>query len=282
MILFAVMAGALAAYPLWHLFGASAPSEALLRLSSRTIGSVEEVAAELQEVSFVFLGERHDRASHHEAQLTMIRALHESGRPFAIGLEMIQAAHQQVLDAWVAGDLGEEELRRVYAADWSFPWAYYGKIFRYAREQRIPLLGLNVGREIPRQVARLGFQSLDPSQRRELPPVSCDVDSTYEEFIRRALGDHGLQPEAFARFCEAQRLWDVVMAWNLVQFLQKHPHHQVAVLAGSAHSWKRGIPDQVRRLSSASTAVILPEPSQDFEHGPFDVEDADYLWLGLD
>ncbi|MCK7512360.1 MAG: ChaN family lipoprotein [Desulfobacterales bacterium] len=38
-------------------------------------------------------------------------------------------------------------------------------IFEYARAQRIPMIGLNVPREITRQVARGGFQSLTEAQR---------------------------------------------------------------------------------------------------------------------
>ncbi len=256
--------------------------DGLLRVGTGTVEGVDRVAADLAGISLVFVGEIHDEASHHAAQLAMIRAVHRTGRPLAVGLEMIQARHQLELDRWVRGETSEDAIRATFAADWHFPWELYREIFLFARERRIPLVGLNLDEGIPRRVAQDGFQSLDRRQREELPPVSCDVDATYADFIRRALGEHGRTGATFLHFCEAQRVWDVTMAWNLIRYLKAHPGTQVIVLAGSGHSWKRGIPEEVARQSPASCRVILPQIKGTLEAATADPQDADYLWLGLD
>ena len=47
---------------------------------------------------------------------------------------------------------------------------------------------------------------------------------------------------------------------NLLQFLKKNPQHTIVVLAGTGHSWKPGIPEQVELQSKGITyQVILPE-----------------------
>jgi uncharacterized iron-regulated protein len=144
------------------------------------------------------------------------------------------------------------------------------------------MLGLNVAPEITRQVAREGFNSLSDKQRGDLPMVSCRVDPEYMAFIRRSLGMHGHGGLDFTNFCEAQLVWDTAMAWSLTRFLEKNPEHTVVVIAGSGHSWKRGIPAQVRSRTTVEVRVVLPEiPGRmDREHASLD--EADYVWLGLE
>jgi uncharacterized iron-regulated protein len=68
------------------------------------------------------------------------------------------------------------------------------------------------------------------------------------------------------------------MAWHLVEFLKSRPGYQVVVLAGSGHSWKHGIPDEVSRLGALEHRVVL------LDGVPADTvtrEDADYFWPDL-
>lgn len=236
---------------------------------------------DLQETRLVFIGELHDNIGHHRAQLQIIRALNEAGVPVTIGLEMFRRDSQQALDQWVAGDLGEDEFLSVYRDNWSM-WPAYQEIFRYARDRDVPLLGLNLPREITRQVAREGFDSLSGRQRGELPLVRCNVDLKYQQYMRRVLGKHAHGGAAFRNFCEAQLVWDVVMARNLLEYLDAHPERLVVVLAGSGHAWKFGIPEQIRRHSPAPLRVVLPEIAGRVEMGNATVEVVDYLLLGTD
>jgi len=254
-------------------------SENTFRVSDGKVRSVDEILPELRDVALVFVGEHHDQASHHWAQLQVVQRLHESDAKVAVGLEMIQADHQKALDQWVRGELSEEEFVPLFERNWS-RWDLYADIFRFGREHGIPLVGLNVARKITRKVARDGFASLSEEQLKELPPVQCDVDAVYKEFIRRALGDRDKAEMTFQNFCEAQLLWDSAMAWHLERFLKENPDHTVVVLAGSAHSWKRGIPEQIRRRTDLAFRVILPETER-LDRTSATTEDADYLWLDL-
>jgi uncharacterized iron-regulated protein len=111
--------------------------------------------------------------------------------------------------------------------------------------------------------------------------VSCRVDREYLAFIRRSLGMHGHGGLDFTNFCEAQLVWDTAMAWSLLGFLEKNPDFTVVVIAGSGHSWKRGIPAQVRSRSTAPFRVILPEIPGRVDRGSISLDEADYVWLGL-
>ena len=142
------------------------------------------------------------------------------------------------------------------------------------------MVGLNIPSAVTRQVGRKGFSSLPENLRQHLPPVSCNVDEIYQDFIRRAMGVAHKHGTEFDYFCEAQLVWDTSMAWHAVQFLKENPDYTIVILAGSGHAWKRGIPEQVRRQSSLTFRVILPEmPRLDRES--VTLADTDYLWLDL-
>lgn len=254
----------------------------VLRVADGQRVSLSVMLDDLEGVQLILVGELHDEASHHQAQLTVIRALTEAGVSVAVGLEMFRSDSQAHLDRWVHGQMDEEAFKEVYDANWSSDWELYRDILLYARETEIPLIGLNISRDISRKVAEQGFSSLTPEELGQLPPVSCSVDDTYMAFIRRAFGLHGHDTEKnFTHFCEAQIVWDTAMASNLLAFLGKNPDYTMVVLAGSGHAWKRGIPEQVSRRSDTSYRVILPEIQKRLESKDVTSEDADYLWLGL-
>lgn len=250
-------------------------------LNRQQVITLAEIIADLAQVQTVFIGETHDQQAHHDAQLQIIKALHAKRVVLSIGLEMFRSDGQPELDRWVAGEIGETEFSRIFAKHWS-NWNLYREIFVYARDNRIPLLGLNITREIVNQVARSGFDSLPAAQRERLPLAACNVSPGYRNFIRRALDGHPHDGTAFENFCEAQILWDASMAANLADYLDKMPQQTVVVLAGNGHAWKHGIPAQLTRRGDYSSRVLLPEiPGRiDLQHSSAD--EADYLLQGVE
>lgn len=262
--------------------GVAAANAHTLDVTEGTFVSFEEVIDDLKGVRLVFMGELHDNMGHHQAQLQVIRALHEQGVPVAIGLEMFRTENQEVLDRWVAGELSEEEFLKLYLDNWSM-WTEYRDIFLEARDRKIPMVGLNIPRKITQQVARSGFASLSPQDLGELPGrVRCDVDQKYKDYIRRVLGGHFHDNATFNNFCEAQLLWDSAMADALLNYLETDPSRTVVVLAGSGHAWKYGIPEQVSREVELPYRVLLPEIPGRVSAETITPEEADYLMMGLE
>ena len=258
------------------------PAQAhILRLADHSTITFDTLIADLRRVRLVFLGELHDDMGNHRAQLQVIRALQQKGVKIAIGLEMFRSDSQQALNRWVAGEMGQERFLKIFNNNWSY-WPYYSAIFLYARNEHIPMIGLNIPRDITEQVAMGGLGSLSPAQRSRLPAVTCNVDEHYKRFIRRVLGDHGLNEKAFGNFCEAQMLWDGVMARGLVRYLDKHPDTTVVVLAGAGHAWKYGIPSRVSEQSLIPMRVLLPEIPGRIGKQNATAQEADYLLLGVD
>ncbi len=250
-------------------------------LRSRRTIPLAELAPALAADRIVLVGEHHTAAAHHRAQLAVISALADAGRKVAVGMEMFHSDSQPHLDAWVAGRLGESEFETVYRENWNYPWPLYRPILDYARQNGLPVIGLNVPREITRQVAYKGFAALPEKDRRDLPFVTCDVDADYMAYIRQAYGAHGHGQMNFTHFCEAQLVWDKSMAANALRFLEANPDYSIVVLAGSGHARKGGIPAQLKKMTSLAHAVILPEAAGSQDRPTLGPEDADYIIRGF-
>ena len=242
---------------------------------------MSDVIPALRQNRIVIVGEHHSNISHHAAQVRVIRTLKESGVQVAIGLEMFRSDSQQALDRWVAGSIDEEDFKQIFYENWGYSWENYRVIFDYARKKKIPLIGLNVARDITRQVSRKGFQSLNKDQKGKLSNIACRVDKEYMDYIKKAFGGHGHGQLNFTFFCEAQLVWDTVMAINALDYLNKNPNASIIVLTGTGHAQKNAIPRQVRQRSEVALAVILPEVKGVIEPGTVDQSDADYIMLGL-
>ncbi len=255
-------------------------SDHVLRVRDGKIITFHQMIIEVKKVNIVFFGEIHDSIEHHEAELAVIRALHESDIPMSVGLEMFRFDSQDTLDSWVRGKLSLEQFLPAYYDNWHMPWSFYGPIFWYSRDHEIPLIGLNIPDEIAKKVAHQGFASLTEQEKKRLPAgISCNVDATYMEFIRKAYTDHSLQDRQFVNFCEAQLVWDKSMARHLVEYLKKNRGRIAVVLAGVGHAWKRGIPDQVATESKYTCRVILPLVPGQIEKKTVSTKDADYVLL---
>ena len=242
---------------------------------------MSQVLVDLKENRIVLVGEHHSDTQHHMAQLAVIRALNEAGLQVAVGLEMFRNENQPALDQWISGEIDDKSFEKIYYDNWNFPWQAYRRIFEYARNHQIPMIGLNVPRVITRQVSRNGFKSLSPEQKGKISEVSCIVDQEYMNYIRKAFGGHGHGQLNFIYFCEAQLVWDSAMAVYTLDYLKKNPDSIVVILTGTGHAQKGAVPRQIRARSNLPYAVILPEIPGSIDAQTISNKDADYIILDL-
>jgi uncharacterized iron-regulated protein len=251
----------------------------VVRLNDRATIPFDRMVGEVSKSRVIVIGETHDNQAHHILQLKIIRTLHEGGLPLAVGLEMFRAESQELLDKWWRWGMPTEQFEALYRENWGMPWLLYRDLFLYARQKRIPLVGLNVPREIIAKVAREGYGSLTEAERKKLPPgLTCTIDEEYRAFIRKTFTEHVHgSGRSFETFCEAQMVWDTAMAIYALDYLDRNPGSRLVILAGSVHAWKRAIPRQIATMRpDVTVSVILPDPDG---KGGLTVEDADYLVL---
>lgn len=253
---------------------AISPATKVLDVSS--LGELEGLIEELVDDRVVFVGESHDRYEDHLSQLAIIRGLHERGNPVAIGMEFFQQPFQDKLDAYVAGDLSEEALLREtqYFERWRFDYRLYRPILRYAREQGIPLIALNLPREITEKVGDGGIASLSSAEAAMIPSEIDRGASDYRANLQMVFEMHPKTDDAsFEHFLEVQLLWDEGMAERAVRWLRANPDSQLIVLAGAGHvEYGRGIPSRVKRRLDVPMSIVMSGQQR-----PLDTEMADFL-----
>ena len=280
-----VLSGSILLFAVWFLLAiplqADHGDDIIIRVKNIDQVSLDQLVKELKGVKVLTIGEQHDNSAHHRTQLLIISALHEAGYDIAIGFEQFGAHSQGGLDRWVAGKSGIEDLFRIYSMDWELNWwPLYLPIFQYAREHEIPMVGLNIPREIIRQVASEGFSSLSKEQRGKIRVLSCNIDERYRNTLSQVFGQKGRDPgnKIFNNFCEAQVVWDTSMALNAIDFIKANPGKTLVILAGNFHAWKRGIPEQINREVDIEVRAILPSEDTSFFNYEVFLEDADYVW----
>jgi uncharacterized iron-regulated protein len=246
-----------------------------------------ELAARLDGVKIVFVGESHTDIEFHKVQLRVLQELHERGRQVLVGLEMYPLTEQRWLDAWHSDKgLTEEGFLKEshWYKNWGYHWNYYRDIFLFARQNGIPMFGVNVPRAIVQTMRTKGFEALTPEQKAMLP-ARIDTDSEEHQRLFRAFFTgsdslHGNMPDAmFQGMYRAQCTWDAAMGWNALQALQKHGGEKaiMVVLIGSGHvAYGLGAERQVKLWFPGKTASVIPVPVADDEHPPLSSVQASY------
>jgi uncharacterized iron-regulated protein len=246
----------------------------------------EALAARLAAARVIYIGEKHDRAADHAAQVALIARLHQQDPSLALGMEMFKRPFQKWVSDYVAGRIDEPKLlaKTEWAERWGFDFALYRPILRFARDHHLPVLALNARDEITRQVARQGLASLDPVDRDTLPELDLEV-ATHRARLEAVFAQHGHGKLAFEGFYAAQVIWDETMAHEVAAALAaEDPPHRVVVLAGSGHvRYRDGIPERAARRGATPYLTIYPmvvEGDGDEEVQEALTEgDADLLWV---
>ncbi len=231
----------------------------------RALPTLEQLMPSLLDKRVVFVGESHDQYSHHLVQLAIIRALHVEHGDIAVGLEFFQQPFQEHLDAFVAGKIDERTMlaRTQYMERWGFDYRLYQPILQYARDNAIPLVALNVPKELTRKVAEGGVAKLGAAERAQLPEMDRG-DERYRQRLRKLYDAHPVREGGdFEHFLETQLLWDEGMAARAADYLKQHPTRRMVILAGAGHvAWRDGIPRRLERRLDVSSAVVLNGPQE--------------------
>lgn len=238
-----------------------------------------ELAARLDGVRLVFVGESHTDIEFHEVQLRIIQELHERGRQVLVGLEMYPVPEQPSLDRWNSEKgLGEEAFvaQSRWYKNWGYHWNYYRDIFLFARENGIPMFGVNLPRSAMQTIRMKGFDALTPELRALLPEKVDLENAEHQRLFKAFFGSedalHGNMPEPmFQAMFRAQCAWDAGMAWNAAQALKKHGGEKaiMVVLIGSGHvAYGLGAERQAKLWFDGKTATVVPVPLADEPGAP--------------
>jgi uncharacterized iron-regulated protein len=234
------------------------PATAIDLSTRRTLSDVIEGAAGKK---IVYVGEYHDRFSHHTVELEVIKSLYMKDPKLAVGMEMFQRPFQKTLDDYIKGAIDEREFLKTteYFKRWGFDYNLYKPILDFARAEKIPVVALNLRREITEKVSKGGMDSLLEEEKKEIPPQMDFSDDEYRDRLKEIFEQHKSSGERdFDFFYQSQILWDETMAMSIDEYLRKNPDHRMVVIAGGGHvSYGSGIPKRAFRRNGFAYAIIL-------------------------
>lgn len=233
-------------------------------LAMAELDDFDRLVEQLGDNRVVYIGETHTSRADHLLQLLLIEALHRRDQELAIGMEMFPASSQPALDRYISDpDFGEADFLREshYFEVWGYDYRLFRPIFALARKYRIPVIGLNVERQLVSTVYNSGGIAKLPAEQRQALPADRDLALPgYRERLVSIHAQHagsGDGARSQESFIEAQVLWDEGMAAAIHRFLSDHPEKKMVVLAGSQHTRiDSGIPPRLARRLAVSQATV--------------------------
>ena len=256
-----------------------------------------ELAARLDGVKLLFVGESHTDIEFHEVQLRVIQELHERGRQVLVGLEMYPVAASRRGSTAGLGQ-GARPRRRFLAEshwykNWGYHWNYYRDIFLFARAERDPRCSASTCRARSCRRSRTkGFDALTPEQRALLPERIDTENAEHQRLFRAFFGADGLAARQHARrdvpgdVPRAVHLGRGDGAGTRSRRSKKHGGEKaiMVVLIGSGHvAYGLGAERQARLWFDGKTASVIPVPvarrgARDAASSKVQASYADFVW----
>lgn len=237
--------------------------------------SPTELLGDLSQASVVFVGESHTNAYHHRVQLELMQALFVRGVPLMLCLEQLEAVDQPAIDRYNRREIDFATLAR--EIDWPRKWTNYldyRALCEFARQHRIPVIGINAPATVIREVYRGGgIARLAAEQRAQLPPDLAIVDSDYERLLQHQLAGHtSVNSDGVRAMYEAQVARDEAMAAAILaaRGSATGKPRTALVIVGAGHvAYGFGTVDSLRRRNPKIVdRTVLIDADLDAAHAP--------------
>ena len=233
-------------------------------LHSGQILTAQELLTRLSGPQLLIIGEQHDNADHHAAQLWLLQALGEQRPQGSLLLEMLTPKQQPNVDQVRHAAALPTDLPAALAWQDGWDWTLYGPIVRFALTQPYPLLAANLDDSEIRAVYR---------QPPALNGVRSNAASVKARLFEQISDSHcGLLPKSqMPAMLAVQQQRDRRMAERLLAAPMP-----ALLLAGAWHARKdAGVPLHVLDLGAAQAPTVLMLAEQGAE---VTVAMADYVW----
>ncbi len=197
----------------------------------------------------VYLGEVHDNPHHQARQLDAVAALLAAGREPTLAIEFFGTEQTGWLMDYAQpkaqgkmarpGPVSERQLRRRvgWDGDGDDRWARYGPLLELARDNRLPVIGIDLPPALRLRLQRIGRDGLSPAEAAQLPAEAPD-SAAYAGLMLERLGQahcgYG-SPESTGRLYDTWLARNDAMASAIVAALDDAEHRPVVVIVGAGH-----------------------------------------------
>ena len=226
--------------------------------------TLEQALARVADADIVLVGELHTHPAVHLLQARMLAGLAADGRPLVLSMEQFSRADQPVLDAYLAGRIGEAALIRDGNA-WPNYQSDYRPLVEFAKAHHLPVIAANAPKPLVSCVGQEGpawLEQLPASRRSQLARTLTLGDDPYRQKFMASM-HHG-DADSNARRFAAQTSWDDTMAESMVDYLAKHPGQQIMHIAGNFHvEGGLGLASRIASRNPAlKVALVVPRTDE--------------------
>lgn len=206
--------------------------------------STAEMLDGLKEYQVIFFGEFHDSQPIHDAELDVLKGLHDlHGDKLVLSMEMFERDVQSTMNDYLAGTLSEE-LFLSQSRPWPQYMTAYKPMVEFAKEKGIPVLTGNIPRRMAAAYAKArSLGGVAAADKRYLPKVHAAGSDAYRtKFAATMAGMNDMPggmkvPEAMIQpIFMAQCLKDDAMAESIAEYLDVHGDAIVYHVVGNFHS----------------------------------------------
>ena len=242
----------------------------------------------------IYVGEVHSNRESHELELQVLEEFFKrSNGNLAIGMEMFKRPHQEILDKWTNGEISEKDL--LHSTDWDYEWGYdyshYKGIMDFIRDNKIPIVALNITKEFGKTIRKKGLEGLSEEEKNTLPEIDT-TDIYHRKYLERILKSHGHgdtdMSGLFEKFYQVQCAWEDVMADSITRYLSspQAKGKKLLVLVGGGHIiYHFGVPKRVYRTNHLPYLTIEtyekrnldPDNDHPLFAGDIPLQPADYV-----
>ncbi|MBX9448211.1 MAG: ChaN family lipoprotein [Taibaiella sp.] len=219
--------------PLW----AQSAGYRIIQTSSGDEISYEKMIYLLSKSDIVVMGEEHNDAIAHAAELDVLQGMYRaSGGRMSLSMEMWERDVQGVMDEYLWGYISEKNFKKESRA-WG-NYDDYKPLIDFAREVQVPVVCANTPARYTNMVTRGTLQSITKlpkaTRRKYLPALPVDTlkGRYYEKFLE-AMGGH--TTPGFHLY-QSQNLWDATMAHSILEAMGTDPFQKVLHINGRFHS----------------------------------------------
>jgi len=246
--------------------------------NNKTVKLADIIRQNLKTDVFV-IGEQHNSYECHVFQKNFIEQLYRQHKNIIVGFEFFSQKDNQILEQWCQGNISEKELlaKTGWYKKTGLNYGYTRIIMDVIKKYKIKVIGLNIPRQIVRNVSRKGFKTL-PQEHKKLFPTINFYNPDHEFFIKSIFGQMAVNvPFWFKGVYDAQKCWDIIMAESMKNTLKKkiYRKYKGVIIAGSNHvAYGLGIPYRYQKAKrKVKITTIVPVSLPPAEDGKEETED---------
>lgn len=189
--------------------------------------SYDTMVQSLAGAQVILFGELHNNALAHWLELQVAQDLHHQNSGLVLGLEMLEADNQLLLNEYLAEVIEERHFKQE-AKLWDNYATDYQPLVSFAKKNKVPVVATNVPRRYASLVSRKGVQQLDSLPdvvQQWIAPLPIEVDTElpgYQNMLEMMDGMQGHGGMSGENMVQAQAIKDATMAYFIQQNLAEN------------------------------------------------------------